>query len=82
LAILRGERVACEIVDLGEVKQPFPPATQGRRPHRLCGGSSWGIASLILVVILDIVVAAALLTVFAPVNRSVSTMAAWFRARP
>jgi hypothetical protein len=40
----------------------------------------WGIASLILVVILDIVVAAALLTVFAPVNRSVSTMAAWFRA--
>ncbi len=40
----------------------------------------WGIASLILVVILDIIVAAALLTVFAPVNHSVSTMAAWFRA--
>jgi hypothetical protein len=40
----------------------------------------WGIASLILVVILDVVVAAALLTVFEPVNRSISTMAAWFRA--
>ena len=40
----------------------------------------WGIASLILVVILDVIVAAALFTVFEPVNRSVSTMAAWFRA--
>jgi hypothetical protein len=40
----------------------------------------WGIASLILVVILDVVVAAALFTVFEPVNRTVSAMAAWFRA--
>jgi hypothetical protein len=40
----------------------------------------WGIASLILVVILDIVVAAALLRLFEPVDRSVSIMAAWFRA--
>src|SRR5215210_590192 len=39
----------------------------------------WGIASLILVVILDIVVAAALFTVFEPVNRSISIMAASFR---
>jgi len=39
----------------------------------------WGIASLILVVILDIVVAAALLRLFEPVDRSVSIMAAWFR---
>lgn len=38
-----------------------------------------GIASLILVVILDVVVAAALLTVFTPVNRSLSLVAAWFR---
>jgi hypothetical protein len=34
---------------------------------------------LILVVILDIVVAAALLTLFQPVDRSVAIMAAWFR---
>jgi Domain of unknown function (DUF4386) len=39
----------------------------------------WGVASLILVAVLDIVVARALLTVFQPVNRSVSAMAAWFR---
>ena len=39
----------------------------------------WGIAGLILVVILDIVVAVALLTLFRPVNRSVSIMAAAFR---
>jgi hypothetical protein len=39
----------------------------------------WGIASLILVVILDIVIAVALLTLFEPVNRSLSIMAAAFR---
>jgi hypothetical protein len=39
----------------------------------------WGVAGLILVAVLDIVVAGALLTLFAPVNRGVSTMAAWFR---
>ena len=39
----------------------------------------WGIAALILVVVLDIVVAAALFTLFEPVNRSISAMAAWFR---
>jgi hypothetical protein len=39
----------------------------------------WGVASLILVAVLDIVVARALLTVFEPVSRSASAMAAWFR---
>jgi Domain of unknown function (DUF4386) len=39
-----------------------------------------GIASLFLVVILDVIVAVALLILFEPVNRSLSTMAAWFRA--
>jgi hypothetical protein len=39
----------------------------------------WGVATLILVAVLDIVVARALLTVFEPVNRNVSAMAAWFR---
>jgi hypothetical protein len=38
-----------------------------------------GIASLILVAVLDIVAAGALYTLFAPVNRSVSLMAAGFR---
>jgi Domain of unknown function (DUF4386) len=39
----------------------------------------WGITSLILVAVLDIVVAAALLRLFEPVNRSLSITAAWFR---
>ncbi|MHA7224301.1 DUF4386 domain-containing protein [Arthrobacter sp. RHLT1-20] len=39
----------------------------------------WGVASLLLVAVLDIVVAAALLDVFATVSRSLSTLAAWFR---
>jgi magnesium-transporting ATPase (P-type) len=39
----------------------------------------WGIASLILTAVLDMIVAVALLTLFEPVNRSVSTMAALFR---
>ena len=38
-----------------------------------------GIAGLIVVVILDVIVAAALFIVFAPVNRMVSIMAAGFR---
>jgi hypothetical protein len=40
----------------------------------------WGIASLILVAIGDVIVAAALLTLFRSVNRGVSTAAAWFRS--
>ena len=39
----------------------------------------WGTASLILVAILDVIVAAALLRLFEPVNRSLSITAAWFR---
>jgi hypothetical protein len=39
----------------------------------------WGIVSLIVVAVLDIVVARALLTLFEPVNPSMSALAAWFR---
>jgi len=39
----------------------------------------WGIAAFIVVVALDVVVAVALFAVFAPVNRSVSRLAAAFR---
>jgi hypothetical protein len=39
----------------------------------------WGIASLIVIAVLDIIVAAALLRLFEPVNRGVSITAAWFR---
>jgi hypothetical protein len=39
----------------------------------------FGVASLYLVVVLDVVIAWALLRVFSPVNRDVSRLAAWFR---
>jgi hypothetical protein len=39
----------------------------------------WGVVCLIVVVVLDVVVAAALLTLFEPVNRGMAVTAAWFR---
>ena len=39
----------------------------------------FGVASLYLVVVLDVVVAWALLRVFSPVSRDISRLAAWFR---
>jgi hypothetical protein len=43
------------------------------------GAFRLGIASLFLVVVLDVVVAWALFRVFSPVNRAISMLAAWFR---
>ncbi|GAA3605489.1 DUF4386 domain-containing protein [Nonomuraea rosea] len=39
----------------------------------------WGVAAFVLVAVLDVVVAGALRTLFEPVHRSLSAMAAWFR---
>jgi hypothetical protein len=39
----------------------------------------WGVVCLIVVVVLDLVVAAALLTLFEPVDRGIALAAAWFR---
>jgi hypothetical protein len=66
----------------GAVGRLVTPGDAAKTAQDILGSEGlfrWGIASLILVVILDVIVAAALLTVFEPVNRSVSTMAAWFR---
>ena len=66
----------------GAIGALVTPGDAARTAQDILGSEGlfrWGIASLILVVILDIVVAAALLRLFEPVNRSVSTMAAWFR---
>src|SRR5215210_5399851 len=66
----------------GAVGALVTPGDAGRTAQDILGSEGlfrWGIASLILVVILDIVVAAALFTVFEPVNRGVSIMAASFR---
>jgi hypothetical protein len=39
----------------------------------------WGIASLLTAAVLDVVIAAALLRLFTPVNRDIARLAAWFR---
>jgi hypothetical protein len=67
----------------GAVGALVTPGDAGRTAQDILGSEGLfrlGIASLFLVVILDIIVAVALFTVFEPVNRSLSTMAAWFRA--
>ena len=66
----------------GAIGALVTPGDAARTAQDILGSEGlfrWGIASLILVVILDIVVAAALLRLFEPVDRSVSTMAAWSR---
>jgi hypothetical protein len=69
--------------EYGAVRALVTPGDAGRTAQDILGSEGLfrgGIASLFLVVILDVIVAAALLTVFESVNRSLSTMAAWFRA--
>ncbi|HEY5846017.1 MAG TPA: DUF4386 domain-containing protein [Microlunatus sp.] len=66
----------------GAIGALVTPGDAARTAQDILGSESlfrWGIASLILVVILDIVVAAALLRLFEPVDRNVSIMAAWSR---
>jgi hypothetical protein len=66
----------------GAVGALVTPGDAGRTAQNILGSEGlfrWGIASLILVVILDVVVAAALFTVFEPVSRGLSIMAASFR---
>ena len=68
--------------EFGAVQRLVTPGDAGRTAQDILGSEGlfrFGIASLFLVVILDIIVAAALLILFEPVNRSLSTMAAWFR---
>ena len=67
----------------GAVGRLVTPEDAGRTAQDILGSEGLfrlGVASLFLVVILDVIVAVALLVVFEPVNRSLSTMAAWFRA--
>jgi len=69
--------------EYGAVAPLITPGDASRTAQDILGSEALfrgGIASLFLVVILDIIVAAALFTVFDPVDRSLSTMAAWFRA--
>jgi hypothetical protein len=55
------------------------PAATARDILAAEGLFRWGIACLVVVVLLDVVVAVALLTLFSPVSRTLATLAAWFR---
>jgi hypothetical protein len=69
--------------EFGAVQRLVTPGDAGRTVQDILGSEGLfrlGIASLFVVVILDVIVAVALLILFEPVNRSLSTMAAWFRA--
>ena len=69
--------------EYGAVRTLITPGDAGRTAQDILGSEGLfrlGIASLFVVVILDIIVAAALFILFEPVNRSLSTMTAWFRA--
>jgi Domain of unknown function (DUF4386) len=66
----------------GAISARITPADATRTARDIAASQSvfrLGIACLIVVVILDVIVAAALFTVFAPVNGMVSAMAAGFR---
>ena len=76
LAVLAG------LANFGVVEVLVTPGDAARTARDLINSEALfrsGIAGLIVVVILDIVVACSLLTVFEPVNRSVAIMAAVFR---
>lgn len=58
------------------------PGDAARATTAIAGSEAlfrWGILSLFVVVVLDVIVAAALLELFTPVNRSLARLAAWFR---
>ncbi len=66
----------------GAVGAMITPGNATRTVQDIAGSDGLfrlGIAGLILVVILDVVAAAALYRLFEPVDRTVSIMAAWFR---
>jgi hypothetical protein len=62
-----------------------PSITEGdatRTAQAILGSSAlfrWGVLCLIVVVVLDVVVATALLALFEPVDRGIALLAAWFR---
>lgn len=76
MAVLAGFAV------FGAISTLITPGDAARTAQDIAASPSLfrlGIACLIVVVILDVIVAAALFTVFEPVNRMVSIMAAAFR---
>jgi hypothetical protein len=64
------------------LKRLITPGDPARTMTDIAGSEAlfrWGIASLLTAAVLDVVIAAALLRLFTPVNRDISRLAAWFR---
>jgi hypothetical protein len=79
LAVLTVLAVFGNFLVLARLVAPGDPATTMTNIAGSAGLFRWGIASLIMVAVLDVVVAAALMRVFTPVNPDISRLAAWCR---
>lgn len=79
LALLTILAVFGNFLVLKKLITPGDPATTMTDIANSAGLFRWGIASLLAAAVLDVVVAAALLRLFVPVNRDISRLAAWFR---
>ena len=79
LALLTILAVFGNFLVLKRLITPGDPATTMTNIAESTGLFRWGIASLLAAAVLDVVIAAALLRLFTPVNRDISRLAAWFR---
>jgi len=79
LALLTILAVFGNFLVLKRLIAPGDPATTMTNIAESRGLFRWGIASLLAAAVLDVVIAAALLRLFTPVNRDISRLAAWFR---
>jgi hypothetical protein len=79
LALLTILAVFGNFLVLKRLTTPGDPATTMTNIAGSAGLFRWGIASLLAAAVLDVIVAAALMRLFTPVNRDLSRLAAWFR---
>ena len=79
LALLTILAVFGNFLVLKRVIAPGDPATTMANIADSAVLFRWGIASLLIAAVLDVVIAAALLRLFTPVNPDISRLAAWFR---
>jgi hypothetical protein len=74
--------VLAVFANFAAIEALITPGDAARTAGDIAGSETlfrWGVAAFVLVAVLDVVVAGALLTLFEPVHRSLSAMAAWFR---
>jgi hypothetical protein len=74
--------VTSAVANFGAISGPVTEGDAARTAKDVLASAGWfraGIAAMVVVVILDVVVAWALLTFFEPVHRSLALLAAWLR---